>query len=103
MATEARTAFLTITGQLDLEALDATLRFAAVIRDASGADEAHPAVANASVLAARAFGGEAEAWAPLVTAVRDLLAAPAADGPAALRSRRELRAFVSENADLLER
>ena len=102
MATEARPTFLAITGQLEVEALDAALRFAAAVREASECGETDPAVAACSVLAARAFGGEEQAWAPLVCAVRDLLTAVPAEGRQADRSRRELRAFVAENADLLE-
>lgn len=103
MATEARPAFLPITGQLDREALDATLRFAACLRDASGAADPQSAVRDCLLLAARAFGGDEAAWAPLVAGVRDLLASPPDQPEETRRSRCELRAFVAENADLLER
>jgi hypothetical protein len=102
VAIDARpTAFLAITGQFELETLNAALRFTAVVRAASGAAEEHPDVRACATLAARAFGGDAAAWAPLVAAVRDLLTLPGVPGVGARRSRRELRAFVAENADLL--
>ncbi len=101
MATEARPAFIAITGQFELETAAAAARFAACVREAVGG-ESHPAVQTCSVLAARAFGGDGEAWAPLVAAVRRMLAGTSAESSCAQRSRRELRAFVAENADLLE-
>jgi hypothetical protein len=102
LATEARPAFLPITGSFELETLDAAARFAVCLREASGEGESHPIVAECSALAARAFGGDGAAWAPLVKAVRQLLAAPSAATERDYRSRRELRAFVAENADLLD-
>jgi hypothetical protein len=101
LATEARPAFLPITGSFELETLDAAARFAVCLREASG-EESHPIAADCSALAARAFGGDGAAWAPLVKAVRQLLAAPSAATERGYRSRRELRAFVAENADLLD-
>ncbi|MGD0472860.1 MAG: hypothetical protein ABSB70_06555 [Candidatus Velthaea sp.] len=102
MATEARPAFLAITGLPEHDTLDAAARFAVSLRDASGEGEFHPGVAECSRLAGRAFGGDGSAWAPLVKAVRQLLAdRPLHTGPGQ-KSRRELRAFVAENADLLD-
>lgn len=104
MATDTRSAILAITGRrVEIEALDAALRFSAVVRNASALEDGRPALAACATFAARAFGGEADAWAPLVAAVRDLLTGPLAPGAGALRSQRELRAFVAENADLLDR
>ena len=102
MATEARPAFVAITGRLERETRAAAARFAVCLREASGEGESHPAVAECSALAARAFGGDAAAWAPLVKAVRELLAGRTAPTASGHRSRRELRAFVAENADLLD-
>ena len=102
MATEARPAFITITGRAEPDTLDAAARFAECLREASGEGDGHPAVTECSLLAARAFGGDGTAWAPLVQAVRRLLAGRSAPTPRCDRSRRELRAFVAENADLLE-
>jgi hypothetical protein len=101
LATEARPAFVAITGRFEPETLDAALRFAVRLREASGEDES-PAVVECSTLAARAFGGDGEAWAPLVRAVQGLLAGRTASTAGGHRSRRELRAFVAENADLLD-
>lgn len=102
MATEARPAFIAITGRFEPETLDAAARFAVCLREASGESESHPVVAECSTLAARAFGGDGGAWAPLVKAVRELLAGRTAPTASGHRSRRELRAFVAENADLLD-
>jgi hypothetical protein len=106
VATEARPAFVTITGRIETEAHAAAARFAASLCEAAGEGESHPGVAACSRLAARAFGGDGDAWAPLVAAVRRLLAdvgaASLSGNLHGLRSRRELRAFVAENADLLE-
>jgi hypothetical protein len=102
VATEARPAFIAITGRIETEALEAALRFADCLREASGEGETDSGVAACAALAAQAFGGDAEAWAPLVAAVRRLLDDPPAGSARALRSRRELRAFVAENADLLD-
>ena len=101
MATEARPGFITITGRPELETLDAAARFAVCLREASG-DETHPMVVECATLAARAFGGDGGAWAPLVRAVRQLLAGGPAQTERGHKSRRELRAFVAENADLLD-
>ncbi len=102
MATEARPAFIAITGRLERETLDAAARFTVCLREASGEGESHPIVAECSTLAARAFGGDDTAWAPLVQAVRQLLAGRSAPTTRGDKSRLELRAFVAENADLLE-
>ncbi len=102
MATEARPAFIAITGRSELETVAAVARFAACVRDASGEHESHPVVVACSTLAARAFGGEHEAWRPLVIAVRGLLNAAPGRTAGERKSRRELRAFVAENADLLD-
>ncbi len=102
MATEARPAFLAITGLLECETQDAAARFTMSVRAAAGEAESPDAVAACSSLASRAFGGEREAWAPLVAAVRRLLAGPPPQGARGRESRRELRAFVNENADLLD-
>jgi hypothetical protein len=102
LATEARPAFITITGRFERETLDAAARFAVSLREASGEGESHPLVAECSTLAAQAFGGDDAAWAPLVKAVRQLLAGRSAPTERGHRSRRELRAFVAENADLLD-
>jgi len=77
-------------------------RFASSLRRASSRGESHPAVVECARLVHRAFGGETDAWAPLVAAVRRLLAGAAAVTPDAVKSRRDLHAFVAENADLLE-
>jgi hypothetical protein len=108
LATEARPAFIAITGQsdassqIDPESRAAALRFAACLREASGDSDFHPLVVACSTLAARAFGGDGDAWAPLVAAVRLLLARLPAATARSLKPRRELRAFVAENADLLD-
>lgn len=102
MATEARPAFIAITGRFEPETLDAAARFTACLREASGKGGEHPIVAECSLLAARAFGGDGGAWGPLVNAVRQLLADRPAPNAGVHRSRRELRAFVAENADLLD-
>jgi hypothetical protein len=102
MATEARPAFITITRRLEPETVAAVARFAASVRAASGERESHPIVVAAATLAGRAFGGDHEAWRPLVVAVRHLLSTTPARTAGEPRSRRELRAFVAENADLLE-
>jgi len=102
LATEARPAFIAITGRLEHETLDAVARFVACLHDASGEAESNPAVVVASTLAARAFAGDPQAWAPLVAAVRQLLAGSSVATLRGLKSRRELRAFVAENADLLQ-
>jgi hypothetical protein len=102
LATEARPGFITITGRSEHETLDAAARFAVCLREASGEGETHPIVVECSTLAARAFGGDGAAWAPLVRAVRQLLAGGPAQTERGHRSRRELRAFVAENADLLD-
>jgi hypothetical protein len=102
MATEARPAFVAITGRFELEALAAAARFAASVREAFGDEgESRPDVIACSTLATRAFGGDPEAWPALVAAVRSLLSASAGTAGEG-RSWRELRAFVAENADLLE-
>jgi hypothetical protein len=101
VATEARPAFIPITGGIERETLDAADRFAQAVREAADS-ESRPLVALCSALSARAFAGDREAWGPLVAAVGRLLARSAAIDGRALRSRRELRAFVAENADLLE-
>jgi hypothetical protein len=88
--------------RLEHETADAINRFAACLCEASGESASHPAVAACSALAVRAFGGDHDAWAPLVAAVRRLLAVPAGNSAHGSKSRRELRAFVAENADLLE-
>ncbi len=82
--------------QADTQA--AATRFADCIRAAAGAG-ATSIEASCERLARRAFGGDATAWAPLVVALSNLLAGPSDGRPSA---RRELRAFVAENADLLE-
>lgn len=102
MTTEARPAFITITGRSESETGAAAARFAASLRDALGENASHPAGVACATLAARAFGGDNAAWRPLVTAVRSLLAEAAPGTERAAKSRRELRAFVAENADLLE-
>jgi hypothetical protein len=102
LATDARPAFIAITGRLESEARDAAARFAACLREASSEADAHEIVAECATLADRAFGGDDAAWAPLVAGVRRLLAGGAAATAGAVKSRRELHAFVAENADLLE-
>jgi hypothetical protein len=102
LATEARPAFITITGRLEPETRAAAARFAACLCEASGEGVSHPAVAECSLLAAQAFGGDTDAWAPLVAGVRRLLAGSSVETMRGSKSRRELRAFVAENADLLE-
>jgi hypothetical protein len=102
LASEARPAFLAITGHPEPETADAAARFAACLRAASGEAEQQAGVAECSALAARAFSGDKAAWAPLVRAVRQLLSGPGARTARGHRSRRELRAFVAENADLLD-
>ncbi len=102
MATEARPMFLAFTGRFERETLDAAARFAAALRAAAGERTTDPELAACVALAARAFGGERDAWPPLVAAVRRLLARPPARTSDGRLSRRELRAFVAENADLLD-
>jgi hypothetical protein len=101
LATEARPAFLAITGRIERETCEAALRFSACLAEATDEGVTNRTAA-ATALAAQAFGGDRDAWAPLVAAVRRLLAGPSAMSARALKARRELRAFVAENDDLLE-
>lgn len=102
LAAQPRTRRIDEVGPLERETIDAAARFAAALRQTSGRGEFHPDVAECFRLADRAFGGDPDAWAPLVAAVGRLLARTPVTTRGGVKSRRDLRAFVAENADLLE-
>ncbi len=96
-------AFVANTGIPEAETLEAALRFSATIRSLCTSTQAEDEAVACSTLAMAAFMGDVAAWRELAALVAAVLeAGRAVPGRPAMQARRELRAFLAENADLLE-